>query len=190
VKRTISILFARADSIYKTLPECDVWDAKRDATKWPGGNPVVAHPPCAQWGRLRHLARENSAEKELALLAVEFVLKWGGVIEHPAGSLLWEAAELPKPGERDRRGFTIVIDQLWFGHACIKRTWLWIFGVGQSEIPTLPFHLGYPTRSISTRQRAPKALPEMSRKGRESTPLELAEWLVETARRTRVAFSP
>lgn len=30
----IAVLFARADSIYKTLPECDVWDATRDARKW------------------------------------------------------------------------------------------------------------------------------------------------------------
>lgn len=51
--RQIAVLFARQDSIYKTLPGCDVWDIERDARKWPGGCPVVAHPPCRAWGRLR-----------------------------------------------------------------------------------------------------------------------------------------
>ncbi len=29
----IAVLFARKDSIYKSLPECDVWDAERDARR-------------------------------------------------------------------------------------------------------------------------------------------------------------
>lgn len=37
--KPIAILFARADSIYKTLPGCDVWDIQRDARRWPGGGP-------------------------------------------------------------------------------------------------------------------------------------------------------
>ncbi len=31
---TVAILFARADSHYKALAGCDVWDAERDARKW------------------------------------------------------------------------------------------------------------------------------------------------------------
>jgi hypothetical protein len=27
----VTILFARIDSVYKTIPGCDVWDAERDA---------------------------------------------------------------------------------------------------------------------------------------------------------------
>ena len=27
----VAVLFARADSNYKAMPECDVWDAERDA---------------------------------------------------------------------------------------------------------------------------------------------------------------
>ncbi len=47
----VSVLFARSDSIYKTLDGCDVWDIERNALSWPGGNPVVAHPPCQRWGK-------------------------------------------------------------------------------------------------------------------------------------------
>lgn len=42
----VAVLFARADSCYKKIPDCDVWDLNRDARNWPGGEPVIAHPPC------------------------------------------------------------------------------------------------------------------------------------------------
>jgi len=34
----IAVLFARSDSVYKTIPGCDVWDAERDARRWPANN--------------------------------------------------------------------------------------------------------------------------------------------------------
>ena len=39
---TVSVLFARADSHYKALPGCDVWDEARDASLRPGGAPEFA----------------------------------------------------------------------------------------------------------------------------------------------------
>jgi hypothetical protein len=76
--KEVSILFARADSVYKNLQGCDVWDVVRDARNWRGGCPVVAHPPCRAWGRLRHFARPIAGEIELGPWAVEQVRKWGG----------------------------------------------------------------------------------------------------------------
>ena len=46
----VVVLFVRADSIYKTLPGVECYDEARDARTWPGGCPVVAHPPCRTWG--------------------------------------------------------------------------------------------------------------------------------------------
>lgn len=83
---TVAVLFARADSVYKTLPGTDVWDAARDARNWPGGVPVVAHPPCRAWGRLAHMAKPKPDEKDLARWAVAQVRRFGGVLEHPAAS--------------------------------------------------------------------------------------------------------
>lgn len=179
----IAVLFARRDSIYKTFPDCDVWDVDRDARRWAGGYPVVAHPPCGQWGRLRHLAYNKPEEKALGLLAANLVRREGGALEHPAGSLLFKAATLPAPGEVDEcGGCTIVIDQLWFGHTATKRTWVYVCGCAEASLPPIPFSLEYPTRSISTHQRSPKRLPELSRRGREATPPSLAIWLCAVAR--------
>ena len=93
----VAVLFAREDSVYKTLAGCDVYDIERDALTWPGGCPVVAHPPCRAWGQLRYWAKPRPGEKELALWAVEQVQRWGGVLEHPARSTLWPVAGLPEP---------------------------------------------------------------------------------------------
>lgn len=61
---TIAVLFARADSIYREIDGCDVWDFARDARKWPGGSQVIAHPPCRAWGRLRTFANPRPDEKD------------------------------------------------------------------------------------------------------------------------------
>jgi len=75
----------------------DWYDEKRDARTYDGPLPIVAHPPCGPWGRLRHLSRKDSPE--LAIRAVEQVRRWGGVLEHPEGSLLWNRCGMAGPGE-------------------------------------------------------------------------------------------
>src|SRR5690348_15539512 len=101
---TVAILFARRDSVYKTLPDCDVYDIDRDARTFPGGMPVVAHPPCRSWGILSHMAKPAPGERELALWAVDRVRECGGVLEHPRGSRLWVEKPLPAPGQVDAWG--------------------------------------------------------------------------------------
>jgi hypothetical protein len=63
-------LFVRKDSIYKELG-VDCWDAERNALNWPGGNPLIAHPPCRAWGQLSHWAKPLPGEKELAIWSIE-----------------------------------------------------------------------------------------------------------------------
>lgn len=190
----IAVLFARADSFYKTLPGCDVWDAERDARRWPGGSPLVAHPPCRAWGRLRALANPRDDEPALAPWAVAQVRQHGGVLEHPAGSTLWPAAGLPLPGTRDAwRGWTLPISQRWWGHRAEKFTWLYIVGCEPAQVPDMPLELGDATHIIgsSGRRRDGSRLhkgdagwrPEVSKAEREHTPPALAAWLAELARR-------
>jgi hypothetical protein len=184
----VAVLFARANSIYKTIPGCDVWDKERDARNWPGGCPVVAHPPCRAWSRLRHFAKPEPGEKDLGVWAAGQVRRYGGVLEHPARSLLWLAAGLPRPGRRDRfGGWTLAAPQVWWGHRAEKATWFYIVGVEPSNTPPIPFTLKEATHTVSSGRfvNGVKFRPELSKKGRESTPPALATWLVELARRCK-----
>lgn len=170
----IAVLFARSDSVYKTMAKADVWDIDRDARKWPGGCPVVAHPPCRAWGRLSHMAKPRNDEYDLAIYSINQVRANGGVLEHPAGSKLWGVANLPAPGYRDSLGgFTMPIRQSWFGHLAPKNTWLYIVGVAPKNIPAFPYILGQPEGRIEN----------MSKASREKTPVDLALWLLDLAQR-------
>jgi hypothetical protein len=182
----VAVLFARSDSHYKTLPDTDVWDIERDARKWPGGCPVVAHPPCRAWGRLSHMAKPRADEKDLARWAVAQVRAHGGVLENPKGSALWADQGLPAPGQRDEfGGWTLPVFQMWWGHRAEKATLLYIVGCAPAELPTIPYVMGEATHVIanSHRRQRLKFRPEVTKAEREHTPPELAAWLLELARR-------
>jgi hypothetical protein len=191
---TVAVLFARHDSIYKTLPGCDVWDEARDARKWPGGAPVIAHPPCRAWGGLSHMARPREGERELAIWAVDRIREWGGVLEHPRASRLWKECGLPAPGKRDRfGGFTWPIHQNWFGHRARKSSLLYIVGTEPRQLPLMPLELGEPAYVVSTSRRNKDGSregnrPNITKQEREHTPRLLAEWLVELARQCESAI--
>src|SRR5258708_2809733 len=145
---TVAVLFARKDSIYKTIAQCDVWDAERNALKWPGGSPVIAHPPCALSVAMRQLSTQDTSDHAYAIWAIDQVRKWGGVLEHPKRSALWETLKLPRPGDPPDRsgGWTLGIQQREFGHLAEKETLLYIVGVPARAIPPLPLCLSYAER--------------------------------------------
>ena len=171
---TVVVLFARRDSVYKSDPRCDVFDEDRDARTYTGTLPVVAHPPCRAWGGLAHMAKPAPGERDLAFFAVDQVRRLGGVVEHPRASRLWTEAALPAPGCRDAfGGFTVGIDQDWFGHRAEKRTLLYVVGIEPASIPAFALRLERPTHVVE----------RMGRAEREHTPPLLASWLVELASR-------
>lgn len=182
------MLFAATPSVYDALSGLDVYNEARGARSFPGGTPVIAHPPCAQWGRLRYFARNDPTEKGLAVFAVNQVRRWGGVLEHPFASTLWKEQGLPEPGRRDSfGGFTLPVNQNWFGHRARKPTLLYIVGLEPRDLPSFPYTIAPPTATIETEIRGrPGALPADSRRERSATPPKLAEWLVQVARSTRV----
>lgn len=183
---TVAVLFARADSIYKTLPDCDVYDIDRDARNYAGSSPVVAHPPCRSWGAFAMFAKPRHDERALAPWSIEQIRRCGGVLEHPNASRLWPEMGLPEPGKSDEfGGWTLPIHQHWFGHRAEKKTRLYIVGCRPQDIPDMPMVLGQATHVIGD-VRDPltgKYRPEISKPEREKTPPQLAEWLVELARR-------
>lgn len=192
MKKEVAILFARKDSIYKALPGCDVYDIDRNAMTFPGGLPIVAHPPCRAWGRLRHFAKPRPGEKELALWAIDQIRTWGGVLEHPATSTLWHEKNLPLGADRDEwGGFTLSVDQFWWGHKARKRTWLYVCGVAPSEIPAMPIRLDAVTHVVNLfskvrKQKGRYHRPEITKAEREATPPDLARWLVELAKNCKI----
>lgn len=179
----ISVLFARSDSHYKTLPDCDVWDIERDARKWPGGNVVIAHPPCRMWGRLRQFAKGRPDEKRLAIDAIRHVRTWGGILEHPAHSTLWDDKRLPKPGEGVDwfGGWSIEVCQFHWGHRAEKRTWFYISGIKPDQLPAIPVRSGRPTHCVRPTKSYPR-LPSITKAEREHTPPDLCSWLVDVAK--------
>lgn len=191
---TVAVLFARADSHYKSLPDVEVYDMERDARTYDGPFPVVAHPPCRAWGRLRKFAKPRPDERNLARLAVALVREFGGVLEHPDSSTLWAAQRLPEPGQMDNfGGWTLGISQHWWGHRAEKLTKLYIVGCSPRGIPDMPITLGESTHVIAQHRTLPDGSrlikgmpgwrPEVSKAEREHTPPELAAWLVELASR-------
>lgn len=184
---SIAVLFARTDSVYKTLPGCDVYDIDRDARTYSGGAPIVAHPPCRAWGSLRHFAKPRPSERRLAIWSIMMIRRHGGVLEHPAASRLWPTLMLPEPGQRDIfGGFTMPIDQDWFGHRAEKRTKLYICGIEPRDLPPFPIRLEEPTHVVSPwaglRAGMTGYRPQLRKPEREATPIELAKWLCEVAR--------
>lgn len=182
----VAVLFARRDSNYKALSGLDVWDVDRDARLWPGGGPVVAHPPCRAWGALRTVAKPRHDEKELALLAVAHVRRYGGVLEHPAASTLWRACGLAEPGTIDAAGGRcITVDQFHWGHRASKPTRLYFVGLRYDELPPQPRRDGRPTHCITQGHGVRKGddafLPRVTDAEREHTPPAFAAWLTDFA---------
>lgn len=165
----------------------DWYDAERDALSYAGKRPVVAHPPCGPWSNLARL-HKRTEEIAFAPHAVATVQRCGGVLEHPGGSILFQACKLPRPGDPiDRHGgFTIEVHQCDWGHPARKRTWLYIVGL-EDELPKRP-PPREPTHWASGSRNAPRgAVPPgikvCSGPQRRRTPPAFAAWLVSVALR-------
>lgn len=187
---TVAALFLRANSIYKSIPDVDCYDIERDARSYRGPHPVIAHPPCRSWGSLRHCAKPRYGERKLAYWAVAAVRRYGGVLEHPAWSQLWPSAGLVGPGcgLDEFGGFTLPVNQFWWGHKADKATWLYIVGCPPRGVPDIPMVFGEPSHVVTNagkRRFRPgyRRRPELSQSAREATPVEFAHWLVELATR-------
>jgi hypothetical protein len=188
----VAVLFARADSIYKSIGNLDVFDAERDARNYQGPHPIIAHPPCRGWGCLRMMSKVTPEEKALGSRAVEQVRKWGGVLEHPRGSTFWKAAGLPRSGAGPdfHGGFTLMIEQWWWGHRAQKATWLYICGCTRAEVPAMPLKFGTAPNVVTNihglRSGMPGYRKEITEREREATPPAFAAWLVDLARVCRI----
>lgn len=168
---SVAVLYAKRGSVYFDL-EVDVWDEGRDARLYLGPLPVVAHPPCRSWGRMRQWAKPADHEADLAFHALASVRAFGGVLEHPNGSSFWRAAGLPRPGEPPDAygGYSVLVNQVDWGHRALKPTLLYVRGCAPSLLPARPA----PGVPVTTVER-------MWRGEREATPRPFAIWLIQIA---------
>lgn len=80
----IAALFVESLGVYANLPGVEVWDEKRDARLYAGPWSVVAHPPCARWGRYWGGAPTTYPRLKLGddggcfEAALDAVRRWGG----------------------------------------------------------------------------------------------------------------
>ncbi len=101
--RTVAALYVEPKGCYVGAPGVDPWDEARDARTYAGPHPVVAHPPCQRWGRFWHGSTRKPHQFKLGddggcfEKALHAVMRWGGVLEHPAHSKAWDAVGRRKP---------------------------------------------------------------------------------------------
>lgn len=148
---TVAALYVEKGGVYFGLPGVDPWDIERDARKYAGPHPVVAHPPCERWGRYaRGGPNPNAKRREVGddngcfAAALAAVRAHGGVLEHPEASLAWRHHGLIRPpwhggwvAAGDGIGWTCCVDQGRYGHRARKTTWLYVVGV--EVLPPLPW---------------------------------------------------
>jgi hypothetical protein len=143
----IAALYVETDGAYFGLPGVDPWDEPRNARRYMGPWPVVAHPPCQRWGKFWHGSTAKPHQYQMGddngcfLAALWSVRFWGGVIEHPADSHAWRWHGLNKPPKAggwvkadEFGGWTCHVEQGHYGHMPRKGTWLYAVGV---DLPNL-----------------------------------------------------
>lgn len=131
----VAALYVQPGGVYYGLEDVEPWGLPdKDARDYVGPWPVVAHPPCKRWSKIAavHGVRNGQDDGcfESALHAVE---SFGGVIEHPAGSMAWEWFGIRSPGQMGwqktiRGGWTCQVEQGNYGHDAPKSTWLYYYG--------------------------------------------------------------
>lgn len=136
----VAALFVQEDGCYADLPEIDIWPETRDARRYVGSLPVVAHPPCQLWGALaavnykRWGGAHNKPGNDQGCFASALVSvkRCGGVLEHPAKTNAFLAHGLDKPvgigWMRSGEGWVCEVWQSAYGHRANKATWLYYKG--------------------------------------------------------------
>jgi hypothetical protein len=201
----IAALYVQTNGCYFGLPDVDPWDEARDARKYAGPWPVVAHPPCERWGRYwfggpsAKVRRIKGDDGGCFAAALEAVRKFGGVLEHPEASAAWAHFGLNTPPKSGGwisadffGGWTCCVEQGHYGHRARKATWLYAVGV---ELPLLKWGAssgerldeGFHSSAERAAARAAGIAPRKRLTTRDNiaTPLPFRDLLLSIARSAR-----
>jgi hypothetical protein len=200
--RKVAALFVETNGCYFNLPGVDPWDIERDARKYSGPHPVVAHPPCQLWGRFAHVnyARWGGAHNHPGndggcfASALASVREWGGVLEHPAFSDAWSAYSLTEPTgigwhQCAESEWTCEVWQSAYKHKANKRTWLYYVGPRPVELlwdrPTGTHQIGFHDKRGKDRNK-----PTISGKAASATPPAFRDALLSLASNSVMGEKP
>lgn len=164
----IAALFVEKGGAYYGLEDVDPWDEERDARRYGGPWPVVAHPPCNRWVSYgsRELRGKDGGCFDAALQAVRIL---GGVLEHPAKSQAWRSFGLPVPAgpywthSMNDPGWVCEIDQHLYGFPTRKLTWLYYVGPDPDPVSVLQSRAtrGCETLWSTERSKTPPAFRDL-----------------------------
>jgi len=189
----VAALFVQPDGCYAGVDHIDVWTESRDARKYGGPYPVVAHPPCQLWTAFaslnyaRYGGEHNKPGNDGGCFAsaLESVRRYGGVLEHPAKSKAWKAYRLEKPSgegwsKTNDGGWVCEVWQSAYGHKANKATWLYYCG------ESAPFDLRWARIEGSHRvgwhgPKVRKTKPTLSKKEANATPSAFKDELIKLA---------
>lgn len=202
----IAALYVERDGVYAGLPGVDPWDEERDARNYRGPYPVIAHPPCARWGRYWGGGPSASTPRLLGddggcfAHALWAVRTFGGVLEHPEASHAWRWFGLHAPpfhggwvSACDGHGWTCCVSQGHYGHRARKATWLYAVGCVLPSLRWGPcegvrLEDGYHSaeaRAAARESGAHEPCDRLSEYERLATPIPFRDLLIDIARSAR-----
>ena len=197
----IAALFVETGGPYFGLPDVDPWDVARDARKYDGPHPVVAHPPCQRWGRYWFGGPSAKVRRQLGdddgcfESALKSVRRFGGVLEHPAATHAFARFGILRPPAAgwadagDGLGCVCSVEQGNYGHKARKATWLYAvrtprpelrWGASEAKVRLDEgFHSSAERRAARAQGRAP--IKRLTEAERIHTPIEFRDLLIELA---------
>lgn len=196
----VCALFVDRRGVYPTLLGPDrCWDDSRDARRYSGTEPVVAHPPCNLWVNMaavnwKRYGRQKPAWKPggddggcfaAALFAVRML---GGALEHPAGSHAWKHFGLRAPAQPGRwenygRDWVCEVWQHAYGFGARKRTWILYCGQRapfdlrwERNSATVTHHCGHDAKWRTNKKRLERRAASATPEAFARELIRLAEW--------------
>jgi hypothetical protein len=189
----VAALFVAKGGSYYDLPGVDPWDVERDARRYQGPYPVVAHPPCQLWVNFaalnfkRYGGEHNRPGNDGGCFAsaLASVMRRGGVLEHPAGSKAWDVHGLGRPQgfgwyRAEDNGWSCEVWQSAYGHKARKRTWLYYVPKNFVAPPELDWSRAPGVAQVGWFDRIK---PTLSKREAMATPPAFRDMLIDLARR-------
>ncbi len=195
----VAALYVENGGCYYDVPNVDPWDEQRDARRYAGPYPVIAHPPCQRWGAMANVnyarwgGEHNRPGNDGGCFAsaLDAVRRWGGVLEHPAKSRAFGAHGISRPSSVGWQrsacgGWVCEVWQSAYGHKANKATWLYAFGFDPPPMrwdrPIGSHQIGFHDQRGKERNK-----PTLGKREAIGTPIAFRDALISMARTASIA---